>query len=88
MVAILLAAGESTRMGKPKQLLPWAGTTLIAWQVNQMKAAGAGEVVVVVGAAAHLVQPAGQKLASDGLALVHEDAAYRVYRLTKGPEGR
>ena len=33
--AIILAAGESSRMGRLKQLLPWAGTTLLDWQVRQ-----------------------------------------------------
>ena len=41
IAAILLAAGESTRMGRLKQLLPWDGTTLIAWQVGQLREAGA-----------------------------------------------
>ena len=47
--AIILAAGESTRMGRPKQLLPWDGATLLAWQVRQMLQAGADDVVVVLG---------------------------------------
>jgi molybdenum cofactor cytidylyltransferase len=32
--AILLAAGESSRMGQLKALLPWQGTTLIEHQIN------------------------------------------------------
>ena len=31
--AILLAAGESTRMGQPKALLPWGDQTLIEYQI-------------------------------------------------------
>ena len=34
--AILLAAGESTRMGRQKALLPWDGTTLIEYQLAQL----------------------------------------------------
>ncbi len=49
VAALILAAGESTRMGRPKPLLPWAGTTLLAWQVEQMREAGAREVIVVLG---------------------------------------
>ncbi|MPZ48374.1 MAG: NTP transferase domain-containing protein [Dehalococcoidia bacterium] len=49
IAAILLAAGESTRMGRPKQLLHWAGRTLIDWQVGQLQHAGAAEIVVVLG---------------------------------------
>jgi molybdenum cofactor cytidylyltransferase len=58
IAAILLAAGESTRMGRLKQLLPWAGTTLIAWQVGQLREAGADEVVVVLGHEAEQIRPA------------------------------
>jgi molybdenum cofactor cytidylyltransferase len=58
IAAILLGAGESTRMGRLKQLLPWGGTALIAWQVGQLREAGAGEVVVVLGHEAELIRPA------------------------------
>ena len=58
IAAIILAAGESTRMGRPKQLLPWGGTTLVAWQVQQMREAGADDVVVVLGHAADEVHAA------------------------------
>lgn len=47
--AVLLAAGESTRMGQQKALLPWKGSTLLLYQVNSLLAAGVAEVVTVVG---------------------------------------
>jgi molybdenum cofactor cytidylyltransferase len=47
--AILLAAGQSTRMGHPKPLLPWAGTTLILYQIRALLEAGVEGVVVVLG---------------------------------------
>lgn len=47
--AILLAAGESTRMGRPKQLLPWGDVTLIEWQVTNLREAGIDDVIVVLG---------------------------------------
>jgi molybdenum cofactor cytidylyltransferase len=47
--AILLAAGESTRMGRPKALLAWCGTTLLAYQVRELRAAGVDDIVVVLG---------------------------------------
>jgi CTP:molybdopterin cytidylyltransferase MocA len=50
--AILLAAGESTRMGQPKALLPWGDVTLIEYQVRELRAAGVDDVVVVLGHAA------------------------------------
>jgi len=47
--AILLAAGESTRMGQPKALLPWGDQTLIEYQIAELRAAGVDDVVVVLG---------------------------------------
>src|SRR5688572_3577180 len=47
--SIVLAAGQSTRMGQPKALLDWGGEPLIAYQVKQLKEAGVDEVVVVLG---------------------------------------
>lgn len=55
--AILLAAGESTRMGRPKALLPWAGSTLIEYQVAELAAAGVHEIVIVLGHEAEAVRP-------------------------------
>ena len=48
-IAILLAAGESRRMGQLKALLPWQGSTLLEHQVNALLEGGADQVVVVVG---------------------------------------
>ena len=47
--AILTAAGESRRMGRPKPLLPWRGTTLVEHQISALFDGGVSEVVVVVG---------------------------------------
>jgi molybdenum cofactor cytidylyltransferase len=49
LAGLLLAAGESTRMGTLKALLEWEGTTLLEYQVAQLRAARLGEVVVVLG---------------------------------------
>lgn len=54
--AIILAAGTASRMGQLKQLLPYAGTTLVGNAINQALEAGLGPVVVVVGAQADAVQ--------------------------------
>jgi CTP:molybdopterin cytidylyltransferase MocA len=56
--AILLAAGESTRMQQPKALLPWGESTLIAWQIGELRAAGVDDVVVVLGHDAQAILPA------------------------------
>ena len=47
--AILLAAGESSRMGQLKALLPWRGRTLLEHQVSALREGGADRVVVVFG---------------------------------------
>lgn len=36
-------------MGSPKPLLPWFGTTLVAYQVEQLMSAGLDAVIVVLG---------------------------------------
>jgi molybdenum cofactor cytidylyltransferase len=46
---ILLAAGGSSRLGQPKQLLEWDGKPLIRHAAEQVLAAGWHEVVVVLG---------------------------------------
>ena len=46
---ILLAAGESTRMGQLKALLPWRGTTLLESQLREMRAAELAPLLVVLG---------------------------------------
>ena len=57
IAAILLAAGESTRMGEPKQLLDWRGQPLAAAQADALLTAGCRPVVIVLGAHAHRVRP-------------------------------
>ena len=58
-VAIVLAAGEGTRMKSqiPKVLHPIAGKTIIAHVLDQVKELKAKEVRVVVGHARELVEP-------------------------------
>ena len=57
VVAILLAAGESRRMGQSKALLPWRGVSLLEHQVAALKAGGADRVIVVVGHQADRLRP-------------------------------
>jgi molybdenum cofactor cytidylyltransferase len=50
---LVLAAGASTRLGQPKQLLPFGGTTLLGHVIAEARAAAAlDEVIVVIGGAA------------------------------------
>jgi len=62
VVGLLLAAGLSVRMGTPKPLLPWCDSTLIEYQVAQLRAAGAGEIIVVLGHEAGVVEPYAERV--------------------------
>ena len=53
---ILLAAGLSTRMGEPKQLLPFGESTIVETVVDSMLDAKFDEVIVVVGHCAAQIQ--------------------------------
>ena len=44
---IILAAGRSTRMGKPKLLLPWGGTSVLGHLIEQWEASAAKQIAVV-----------------------------------------
>jgi molybdenum cofactor cytidylyltransferase len=48
-IAILLAAGESKRMGQLKALLPWQGRTMLEHQVNSLHDGGLDKIIVVLG---------------------------------------
>ena len=52
---IILAAGASERLGEPKQLLPFRGSSLLRHAVSEAVNSDAGPVVVVVGEKAELV---------------------------------
>ncbi|MDE0481779.1 MAG: nucleotidyltransferase family protein [Candidatus Poribacteria bacterium] len=53
---ILLAAGLSTRMGQPKQLLPLGESTIVETVVDNMLDAKFSEVIVVVGHCAEQIR--------------------------------
>jgi len=57
VAAILLAAGESYRMGTPKPLLEWGGSTLVKYQLVQLKGPPVDRVVVVLGYGADVIRP-------------------------------
>ncbi|MCG6156486.1 nucleotidyltransferase family protein [Rubinisphaera margarita] len=54
--AIVLAAGGSTRMGQPKQLLDWNGRPLLRHTINELISAGLDHVIVVLGAQADVIE--------------------------------
>lgn len=56
IVAIILAAGNSSRMGEAKQLLPWSQTTLLGNAIEVANNANIDKVFVVLGAEAIRIQ--------------------------------
>jgi molybdenum cofactor cytidylyltransferase len=62
IAAIVLAAGLSRRMGRPKLNLPWGETTVIEKVIETLHGGGAGQVVVVTGGAQAEVEPLASAL--------------------------
>lgn len=48
--AVILAAGASTRMGRPKQLLKLGDKTILEHVIDHVSRADVGEVIIVLGA--------------------------------------
>jgi len=67
LTAIILAAGDSSRMGKPKALLLWKGKPFIEHVCDALRRAGVDDRVVVLGRDSHEILagwvPAGEKVA-------------------------
>ncbi len=71
---ILLAAGLSSRMGRPKQLLAWGDRPLVRHVAEQALKSRITGLVIVIGAAADLVRAALAGL--DGPVLIVENPDY------------
>lgn len=68
--AVVLAAGASSRLGEPKQLVTLAGETLLERAIRTAREADCSPVVVVLGAAAERI--AEQCDLSDAVVVVNE----------------
>ena len=53
---IILAAGDSSRLGRPKQLLSYGGKTLLQSAINSAENSGADQVIVVLGSRKQLIE--------------------------------
>ena len=62
---VLLAAGASSRMGRPKLLLPWQGTTVLGHLLTTWRKLGAAQLAAVT---ARDNGPLAEELARAGLA--------------------
>lgn len=49
ITALILAAGQSKRMGRPKMLLPWGETTVLEKVIATFKAGSVDDILVVTG---------------------------------------
>jgi molybdenum cofactor cytidylyltransferase len=58
IAAVILAAGASRRMGRPKLVLPWGQESVIGQVVHTLMEAGINEIVAVTGGAGLLVETA------------------------------
>ncbi len=67
--AILLAAGESIRMGQPKALLPWHGGTLVEFQIEQLMTSGIAGLVLVLGHEAEKIRSVARSLPRTSIVL-------------------
>ncbi len=65
---VLLAAGASSRLGQPKQLLLYQQKTLLAHSIAVALSSVAKQVIVVLGAGASVIHPA----------IIHEKLAFTV----------
>ena len=56
IAGIVLAAGASRRLGRPKQLLPLGGRPLLAWALDAARGARLDQLVLVLGHEAESIQ--------------------------------
>ena len=56
ITAIVLAAGESKRMGEPKLLMPWGKSTVLQTVIYTLQASGVNDILVVTGGARQQIE--------------------------------
>ncbi len=66
----ILAAGNSKRLGRPKQLLPWHGKPLLEHTTNIALATQQNSVLVVLGSDCELIR---NSVTGDGVTFVHNN---------------
>jgi molybdenum cofactor cytidylyltransferase len=71
LAGVVLAAGQSSRMGRQKLLLPYGGTTVVRRIVDELFAAGLDRVIAVTGhdaeAVAEALEGSGAEIARNPL---------------------
>lgn len=61
ITALILAAGQSKRMGQPKMLLPWGETTVLGQVIETVQHTGVAEILVITGGARKEVEAIAEK---------------------------
>ncbi|MES2874690.1 MAG: nucleotidyltransferase family protein [Bacteroidota bacterium] len=64
---IILAAGNSSRLGSPKQLLTYGGKPLLQLAIDSAKESGADQVIVVLGSSMQLIEC---KISTEGILII------------------
>lgn len=57
IATLIMAAGSSSRMGEPKQLLKWKDTTLIETAISTVLELHCANIMVILGAHYHKIKP-------------------------------
>jgi molybdenum cofactor cytidylyltransferase len=68
VTAVVLAAGQATRMGQTKQLLPWGETTVLGKTLRNLQASAVHNITVVVG---HEAEPVAGVAAAAGVPILY-----------------
>lgn len=68
VTAVVLAAGQASRMGQTKQLLPWGETTVLGQTLGNLRASAVHDILVVVG---HDAEPVAGVAAAAGVPIVY-----------------
>jgi molybdenum cofactor cytidylyltransferase len=82
---LIPAAGKSSRMGRPKLLLPLAGKTVLDRVVASVRAGGVGEVLVVVAPGDLALREIAERAGAHVLQLL-EDTAHMLHTCRHGLE--
>jgi molybdenum cofactor cytidylyltransferase len=70
VTGVVLAAGSSSRLGKPKQLLPYGDTTVLGATLDVARSCSFGQIIVTLGGAAESVR---RGVSLDGVDVVIAD---------------
>lgn len=70
IAVLIVAAGSSSRLGRPKQLLPWLNSTIIGHAINTAFELQKERVYVVLGAHYNLIKP---EIAASGVQILKNE---------------